>query len=126
VAIPSDAIEALLAAHRTVLPLSPAPLSRSAPALASAGRNARSVHGDVRAGAQPRGAAAHPLLRGARREDLPSDAAAPVRGYRQIYFGALIEPLIEDHLPRLVLVGHCDVQILSVTLLGSDAWRYAC
>ena len=90
VAIPSDAIEALLAAHRIVLPNHDparslrwcnarrrqrgtdrrpsdrrAPLSRSAPALASAGRNVHSPthHGDVRAGAQPRGAAARLLLR---------------------------------------------------------------
>jgi hypothetical protein len=33
---------------------------------------------------------------------------APVRGYRQIYSGALIEPPIEDHLPRLVLVDEPD------------------
>jgi hypothetical protein len=79
-------------------------------------------------GPSPEGAAARRLLRGAGRDDSPSDAAvtAPVRGYRQIYSGALIEPLIEDHLPRLVLVGHCDIQILGVALLGSDAWRYAC
>ena len=83
-------------------------------------------HGDVRPGPSPE-ALPHTLCCGVLVvRTLPSDAAAPVRGYRQIYFGALIEPLIEDHLPRLVLVGHCDVQILSVTLLGSDAWRYAC
>jgi hypothetical protein len=71
----------------------------------------------------PSPATARRILRGAGRDDSPGDAA--VRGYRQIYSGALIEPLIEDHLPRLVLVGHCDIQILGVALLGSDAWRHA-
>jgi hypothetical protein len=98
-----------------------APLSRSALALASARRNVHSPshHSNLRAGAQPRGAAARCLLRVAGRDDPPGDAAV----------AAPVPRLSADLLSSpgwAVLVKHCDIQMGCVAILGSDAWRFAC